>query len=100
MSFVIALEKMGQTVTTLLSLTLSHWQQVQEYAHNRSVDARKKQWITFCPSEWPTFDAGWPRDGTFNPQIIFQVKEKVMDPGPQGLPKSIHMPRMTTDVLP
>ncbi|XP_035304596.1 uncharacterized protein LOC113838392 isoform X1 [Cricetulus griseus] len=80
---------MGQTVTTPLSLTLSHWRDVQEYAHNQSVDVRKRKWITLCSSEWPTFDVGWPRDGTFNPQTIFQVKEKIMDPGPHGHPDQV-----------
>ncbi|XP_027247100.1 uncharacterized protein LOC113832822 [Cricetulus griseus] len=58
----LSLETMGQTVTTPLSLTLSHWRDVQEYAHNQSVDVRKRKWITLCSSEWPTFDVGWPRD--------------------------------------
>ncbi|XP_035294648.1 uncharacterized protein LOC118237743 [Cricetulus griseus] len=85
----LSLETMGQTVTTPLSLTLSHWRDVQEYAHNQSVDVRKRKWITLCSSEWPTFDVGWPRDGTFNPQTIFQVKEKIMDPGPHGHPDQV-----------
>nr|QPP11372.1 gag polyprotein [Cricetulus griseus] len=80
---------MGQTVTTPLSLTLSHWKDVQEYAHNQSVNVRKRKWITLCSSEWPTFDVGWPRDGTFNPQTIFQIKEKIMDPGPHGHPDQV-----------
>ncbi|XP_035307243.1 uncharacterized protein LOC113832936 [Cricetulus griseus] len=39
----LGLETMGQTVTTPLSLTLSHWRDVQEYAHNQSVDVRKRE---------------------------------------------------------
>ncbi|EGV94861.1 Gag polyprotein [Cricetulus griseus] len=85
----LGLETMGQTVTTPLSLTLSHWRDVQDYAHNQSVDVHKRKWITLCSSEWPTFDVGWPWDGTFNPQTIFQVKEKTMDPGPQGHPDQV-----------
>ncbi|XP_035306632.1 uncharacterized protein LOC118239699 [Cricetulus griseus] len=85
----LSLETMGQTVTTPLSLTLSHWKDVQEYAHNQSVNVRKRKWITLCSSEWPTFDVGWPRDGTFNPQTIFQIKEKIMDPGPHGHPDQV-----------
>lgn len=78
------LETMGQSITTPLSLTLQHWRDVQDTANNQSVDVHKKKWVTFCSSEWPTFNVGWPRDRTFNIDIISQVKAKVMDPGPQG----------------
>lgn len=80
------LETMGQSITTPLSLTLQHWRDVQDTANNQPVDVHKKKWVTFCSSEWPTFNVGWPRDGTFNLDIISQVKAKVMDPGPHGHP--------------
>ncbi|XP_055458886.1 uncharacterized protein LOC129673212 [Psammomys obesus] len=80
---------MGQTVTTPKSLTLQHFKEVRDIAHNLSVEVRKGKWDTFCSSEWPTFDVGWPRDGTFNLGVILQVKAKVMDPGPHGHPDQI-----------
>lgn len=43
----------------------------------------------FCSGKWPTFSVGWPRDGTFNLDIISQVKAKVMDPGPHGHPDQV-----------
>ncbi|XP_029417145.1 uncharacterized protein LOC108490612 [Nannospalax galili] len=49
--------KMGQQLTTPLSLTLDHWREVKSRAHNQSVEIKKHQWITFCSSEWPTFNA-------------------------------------------
>lgn len=82
-------EEMGQAITTPLSLSLEHWKEIQEYAHNQSAEVHKKKWVAFCASEWPTFDVGWPRDGTFSLDIIRQVKEKVMDSGPHGHPDQV-----------
>lgn len=36
-------KKMGQSLTTPLSLTLQHWKDVQDIAHNQSVEVRKKE---------------------------------------------------------
>uniref|UniRef100_A0A8C6CPV9 Gag polyprotein n=1 Tax=Moschus moschiferus TaxID=68415 RepID=A0A8C6CPV9_MOSMO len=80
---------MGQSLTTPLSLTLQHWRDVQTIAHNQSVDVRRKKWTTFCSSEWPSFNVGWPQEGTFNLDIISQVKARVMDPGPHGHPDQV-----------
>ena len=80
---------MGQTVTTPLSLTLEHWGDVQRIASNQSVDVKKRRWVTFCSAEWPTFNVGWPQDGTFNLDIILQVKSKVFSPGPHGHPDQV-----------
>ena len=80
---------MGQTLTTPLTLTLTHFSDVQARAHNLSLEVRKGRWRTYCSSEWPTLSVGWPRDGTFDLSIILQVKTKVMDPGPQGHPDQV-----------
>ncbi|XP_060246495.1 LOW QUALITY PROTEIN: uncharacterized protein LOC132655965 [Meriones unguiculatus] len=80
---------MGQTITTPKSLTLQHFKEVRDIAHNLSVEVRKGKWDIFCSSEWRTFDVGWPRDGTFNLDIILQVKAKVMNPGPHGHPDQV-----------
>nr|AMK06427.1 putative gag polyprotein [Murine leukemia virus] len=80
---------MGQTITTPLSLTLDHWRDVQRIASNQSVDVKKRRWVTFCSAEWPTFNVGWPQDGTFNKDIITQVKIKVFSPGPHGHPDQV-----------
>lgn len=84
-----ASKNMGQTVTTPLSLTLEHWEDVQRIASNQSVDVKKRRWVTFCSAEWPTFGVGWPQDGTFNLDIILQVKSKVFSPGPHGHPDQV-----------
>lgn len=89
MFIVVLFEIMGQTVTTPLSLTLQHWKDVRDTAHNLSVEVQKGKWATFCSGEWPTFNVGWPRDGTFNLDIISQVKAKIMDSGPHGHPDQV-----------
>ncbi|XP_029417169.1 uncharacterized protein LOC115069525, partial [Nannospalax galili] len=80
---------MGQQLTTPLSLTLDHWKEVKSRAHNQSVEIKKHQWITFCSSEWPTFNVGWPRDGTFDSDVILQVKAKIFSPGLTGHPDQV-----------
>ncbi|XP_051030437.1 uncharacterized protein LOC127214132 [Phodopus roborovskii] len=50
------------------------------------MDVKKKRWQNLCASEWPTFNVGWPHDGTFDLGIILQVKERVFHAGPHGCP--------------
>nr|XP_048312997.1 uncharacterized protein LOC125414929 [Myodes glareolus] len=80
---------MGQSLTTPLSLTLDHWSDVSKRASNQTLEVKKKKWQSFCSSEWPTFNVGWPRDGTFNKNVILQVKERVFDKGPHGRPDQV-----------
>ncbi|XP_014388801.1 PREDICTED: predicted GPI-anchored protein 58 [Myotis brandtii] len=77
---------MGQTVTTPLSLTLDHWTEVKGRGRNLSVEIRKGPWQTFCSSEWPTFNVGWPKEGTFDLSIIFAVKRIVFQKEPGDHP--------------
>ncbi|CAK7290223.1 Gag polyprotein [Vulpes lagopus] len=88
---------MGQTVTTPLSLTLDHWKEVAGRAHNLSVEVRRRKWVTFCSSEWPTLNVGWPRDGTFNIGVILQVKALVFQPGPNGHLDQLLQTLLTTE---
>ncbi|KAK1328778.1 hypothetical protein QTO34_010933 [Cnephaeus nilssonii] len=73
---------MGQTVTTPLSLTLDHWTEVKGRGCDLSVEIKKGPWRTFCSSEWPTFNIGWPAEGTFDLSVIFAVKEIVFQKEP------------------
>ena len=63
---IVVILTMGQMVTTPLSLMLDHWTEVRTRAHNLSVEVKKRLWQTFCISEWPTFNVGWPPEGTFD----------------------------------
>ncbi|XP_032745407.1 uncharacterized protein LOC116888229 [Rattus rattus] len=77
---------MGQSLTMPLSLTLDHWKDVHDRAHNQSVEVKKGKWQTLCTSEWPTLGVGWPVNGTFNKIIILQVKDRVFHGHPDQVP--------------
>ena len=71
---------------TPLSLTLNHWSVVKSRAHNLSIEVKKGLWQTFCSSKWLTFDFAWPREGTFDLTIIFEIKAIVFQEGPGSHP--------------
>lgn len=81
--------KMGQTIATPLSLTLDHWRDVQIRANNLSMEIKRRKLQTLCTSEWPSFNVGWPKEGTFNITILLQVKEQIFSRGPQGHPDQV-----------
>ena len=71
---------MGQTTSTPLSLMINRFSDFKSRAQNLSLLVKKSKLVIFCSAEWPTFDVGWPQEGTFNPQIIQAVKERVQGP--------------------
>lgn len=75
---------MGQVHATPLALTLAHWSEVRERAHDLSIEVKRKKWNTFCSAEWPTFQVGWPPEGTFDLDVISAVKRFVFQPGPSS----------------
>ncbi|KAM6182206.1 transmembrane channel-like protein 1 [Erethizon dorsatum] len=54
--------------------------------NKKMAAARAGKWQTFCSSEWPTFQVGWPPEGTFHLPLIQAVKTIVFRPGKQGYP--------------
>ena len=64
------------------SLALDHWTEVRSRDYNLSVEIKKRRWQVFCASEWPTFDVGWPPEGTFDLTVIFEVKAVVFQDKP------------------
>ena len=70
---------MRQTVTTPLSLTLAHWTEVKTRAHDLSVVVKKGRWQTLCTAEWPTYQVGWPPEGSFSLEKIRQVRGRHPD---------------------
>lgn len=80
---------MGQTTSTPLSLMINHFSDFKSRAQNLSLLVKKSKLVTFCSAEWPTFVVRWPQEGTFNPQIIQAVKERVLTPSPAGHPDQI-----------
>ena len=83
------MEEMGQTQTTPLSLMTDHFSDVRERAHNLSMDIKKGKVRVFCISEWPSFNVGWPPEGTFNLTTLLQVKGVIFRKGAQGCPGQI-----------
>lgn len=58
-------------------LILAHWGDVRAAAHNNNVNIKKDKWITFCSSEWPTFNVRWPSGGSFLLDLITKVEKIV-----------------------
>ena len=55
-----------------------------------TVYIRRGKLKTYCMSEWPTFDVGWPQEGTFHLPILLQVKTVIcrdkLDSHPDQMP--------------
>ncbi|XP_070271982.1 uncharacterized protein [Myotis yumanensis] len=75
---------MGQSASTPLSLTLDRWSEVKGRAKNLSLVVKKGKWQTFCSSEWPAFNVGWPPEGSFHLPLIREVRRQVFQPGRHG----------------
>ncbi|CAK7315349.1 Gag polyprotein [Vulpes lagopus] len=69
---------MGETEATPLSLMLSQFSGIRKRARILSIDIWRKRFQIYCISEWPTFDVGWPQEGTFHLPIILQVKTVIL----------------------
>ncbi|XP_045353041.1 uncharacterized protein LOC123607615 [Leopardus geoffroyi] len=74
------MDVMGQTQTTPLSIMINHFKDVRGRANNLSVEVRKGRWHVFCSSEWPTFNVGWPPEGTFDLPTIHRVRSIISQP--------------------
>lgn len=77
----------GQTQTTPLSILIDHFKNVKERAHGLSLDIKKKKLVTLCEAEWPTFGVGWPREGTFDAELVERIKGIVF--GHHGYPDQV-----------
>ena len=61
---------MGEGSSTVLDCMLRNFDRFR--GQDLSVDAGQLQ--TFCTSEWPIFEVGWPPEGTLNLGIIRAVR--------------------------
>ncbi|XP_076771217.1 uncharacterized protein LOC143434846 [Arvicanthis niloticus] len=79
---------MGQThggVVTPLSLFLDHFKDYKIRARNRNLVVKKKRLTAFCRKEWPTFNVGWPPEGTYYLPVILRTKDIIFGrPGHPG----------------
>ena len=64
----------GQETSTPLSLSTDHFSDFKSRAQNLSVLVKKNK-LTFCSAEWPTFHVGWPSEGTFDLGTVHQVRD-------------------------
>jgi hypothetical protein len=80
------LDRIGHGPSTPLSFTLDHWREVKTRAHNLSVDVKKNKWITLCLSGWPTFQTGWPPEGSFSLPLILAIKRRIFGVGLKSHP--------------
>nr|XP_020143214.1 uncharacterized protein LOC105865222 isoform X2 [Microcebus murinus] len=78
---------MGQAMTTPLSLVLGHFRDVRDRARNLSLEIKKGRFVTLCEAEWPLFNVGWPKEGSFDRTVVEKVKEKIF--GHLGHPDQI-----------
>ena len=63
------------TTSFPLDLTLALWKGVKDTARNNSVDVKKGKQVIFCSSEWPSFNVGWPKGGSFHLKLISKVED-------------------------
>ena len=74
---------MGQTQSGCSPLTLitDHFKEVRARTHNLSVEIKKKsRMVIFCSAEWPSFNVGWPPEGTFDLRTVRRVREIILRP--------------------
>lgn len=60
---------------------------------------KKNKWQTLCASEWPTFQVGWPPEGTFSLDKIKAIKSKVFHAGYHGHPDQIPYALVWEDIV-
>ena len=77
---------MGQSYSTPLSVMTDHFSDFKSKAQTLSMLVKKSKLKTLCSSEWPTFQVGWPPEGTFSLPVIQAVKENITAPDPLGHP--------------
>ena len=46
-------------------------------------------WRTFCSTEWPAFDVGWPPEGTLDLIVISAVKDVLLQKRPGSQPDQV-----------
>ena len=83
---IVSVAVMGQSYSTPLSVMTDHFSDFKSKAQNLSMLVKKSKLKTLCSSEWPTFQVGWPPEGTFGLPVICAVKDRIMAPDPRGHP--------------
>jgi hypothetical protein len=71
----------GQAQVTPKTLFLSHFSEIRAKGHNYGVEIKKGKFDALCSVEWPTFNVGWPPQGTFSLDMIKKVHDVINRPG-------------------
>jgi hypothetical protein len=77
---------MGQAQVTPKTLFFSHFSEIRAKGHNYGMEIKKGKFNTLCSAEWPTFNVGWPPQGTFSLDTIKKVRDVINRPGLHGHP--------------
>jgi hypothetical protein len=77
---------MGQTQVNPKTLLLSHFSETCTKGHNYGMEIKKGKFDALCSVEWPTFNVGWPPQGTFSLDTIKKVYNVINKPGLHGHP--------------
>jgi hypothetical protein len=77
---------MGQAQVTPKTLLLSHFSEIRAKGHNYGMEIKKGKFDALCSVEWPTFNVGWPPQGTFSLETIKKVRDVINKPGLHGHP--------------
>jgi hypothetical protein len=77
---------MGQAQVTPKTLLLSRFSELHAKGHNYGVKIKKGKFDTLCSEEWPTFNVGWPPQGTFSLDTIKKVRDVINRPDLHGHP--------------
>jgi hypothetical protein len=75
---------MGQAQVTPKTLLLSHFSELRAKGHNYGMKIKKGKFDTLCSAEWPTFNVGWPPQGTFSLDTINKVRDVINRPSLLG----------------
>lgn len=73
----IVLEEMGQSQVTPLSLFQDHFSEFKTQAKHLGLEVKKGKLFIFCRNVWPTYEMGWPEEGTFDLPTIYRVKDVI-----------------------
>ena len=73
---------MGQTQSGRSPITLitDHFKEVRARAHSLSVEIKKSWMVIFCSAELPSFNIGWPPEGTLDLRTVWRVREIILRP--------------------
>jgi hypothetical protein len=68
---------MGQAQITPKTFLLSHFLEIRAKVHNYGVEIKKSKFDALCSVKCPSFNVGWPPQGTFSLDTIKKVRDVI-----------------------